>query len=55
MEPFRFADILFIFLTLLITFTILWFVNKAKGTRGKSTENSQSESEITSDSDENKG
>jgi len=30
MEPIRFADILFIFLTLVITFAILWLVNKAK-------------------------
>ncbi len=33
MKPFSFADILFLFLTLVITFTILWFVNKAKGKR----------------------
>ena len=30
MEPIRFADILFVFLTLVITFAILWLVNKAK-------------------------
>lgn len=30
MEPIRFADILFVFVTLVITFTILWMVNKAK-------------------------
>ncbi|MFK5927008.1 MAG: hypothetical protein QM483_10300 [Desulfuromusa sp.] len=38
MEPIRFADILFIFLTLVITFTILWFVNKAKRKQRGSTE-----------------
>ena len=30
MEPIRFADILFVFLTLVITFIILWLVNKAR-------------------------
>ncbi len=56
MEPFRFADFLFIFLTLVITCTILWFVNKAKakGARGNSTESSRPETEVISDSDENK-
>jgi H+/Cl- antiporter ClcA len=49
MKPFSFADILFLFLTLLITFTILWFVNKAKG-KG-TTEDIQSESEFNSDMD----
>ncbi len=30
MEPVRFADILFIFLTLTITFAILWLVNRVR-------------------------
>jgi hypothetical protein len=40
MEPIRFADILFVFITLLITFTILWMVNKAKTKSKKTTEDS---------------
>ncbi len=30
MEPIRFADILFVSLVLLVTFAILWMVNKSK-------------------------
>jgi len=30
MEPIRFADIFFVFLTLVITFSILWMVNRAR-------------------------
>ncbi len=52
MQPFTFADILFLFLTLVITFTILWFVNKAKGKRSGMTENIQSEATVTSDTNE---
>lgn len=51
MEPIRFADILFIFLTLVITFAILWFVNKAKRKPEQTTENNQSESSETVGSD----
>ena len=43
MEPVRFADILFIFITLLITFAILWMVNMSKTKVSKTTEESQSE------------
>jgi len=42
MEPIRFADILFIFITLVITFTILWMVNKGKSKPKQTTEESQS-------------
>jgi len=42
MEPVRFADILFIFITLVITFAILWMVNKSKTKAPKTTEESQS-------------
>ena len=52
MKPFSFADILFLFLTLVITFTILWLVNKAKEKGRETTENIQSESADTSDVDE---
>lgn len=52
MKPFSFADILFLFLTLVITFTILWFVNKAKEKGSKASENIHSESEVASDVDE---
>jgi hypothetical protein len=52
MNPFSIADFLFLFLTLLITFTILWFVNKARGKRSGTVDNIQSEPEVTSD-DEN--
>lgn len=48
MEPIRFADILFIFLTLVITFTILWFVNKARRKPEQATED-----KVDSDKDEN--
>ncbi len=41
MKPFSFADVLFLFLTLLITFTILWLVNKAKGKRSETKEDTQ--------------
>ena len=47
MEPIRFADILFVFLTLVITFTILWMVNKAKRKSEITTEDSQSGSTET--------
>lgn len=47
MEPIRFADILFVFLTLVITFTILWLVNKARSKSKISTEDSQFESRET--------
>jgi len=50
MEPIRFADILFIFLTLVITFTILWFVNKARRKPEQTTDENQSESSETVDS-----
>lgn len=43
MEPVRFADILFILLTLIITCVILWMVNKAKKTPKKSAENQASD------------
>ena len=52
MKPFSFADFLFLFLTLLITFTILWFVNKAKGKHSETTQKVQSETEVTADADE---
>jgi len=52
MQPFTFADILFLFLTLIITFTILWFVNKAKGKRSGMAENIKTESTATSDTNE---
>jgi Na+-transporting methylmalonyl-CoA/oxaloacetate decarboxylase gamma subunit len=52
MVPFSFADFLFLFLTLLITFTILWFVNKAKEKGRETPENLQSEAEVNSDMDE---
>ncbi len=55
MKPFSFADILFIFLTLVITLTILWFVNKAKRKGGRTEENTQSESKGTAVADEKKG
>lgn len=51
MKPFTFADILFLFLTLVITFTILWFVNKAKEKGRETTENIQSESAVIPDDD----
>ena len=43
MEPIRFADILFVFLTLVITFAILWQVNKAKKKSNITTEECQTE------------
>jgi len=55
MKPFSFADILFIFLTLVITITILWFVNKAKRKGGRTEENPQPVSKGTSVADERKG
>jgi len=42
MEPVSFADILFIFITLAITFAILWMVNKSKTKAPKTTEEGQS-------------
>ncbi len=39
MEPVRFADILFIFLTLLITFAILWVVNQKRNKPNQPTTN----------------
>ena len=47
MEPIRFADILFVFLTLVITLTILWFVNKARSKSKLATEASQAKSNET--------
>ncbi len=41
MEPIRFADILFVFLTLVITFAILWQVNKSKNKSKMATEDKQ--------------
>ena len=52
MKPFSFADILFLFLTLVITFTILWLVNKAKGKSRGTTEDRQSKSATVSNVDE---
>ena len=43
MEPIRFADVLFVFLTLVITFAILWFVNKAKKKSKITTDDNSSE------------
>lgn len=43
MEPIRFADILFVFITLVITFAILWQVDKARRKSRKTTEDRQSE------------
>ncbi|MDA3903608.1 MAG: hypothetical protein PF441_09205 [Desulfuromusa sp.] len=51
METIRFADILFIFLTLVITFAILWMVNKAKKKPKQTTEESQSDSKEKINSD----
>jgi hypothetical protein len=53
MEPIRFADILFIILTLVITFIILWFVHKAKTKSNKTTKESQSGTSETVDSAKN--
>lgn len=47
MEPIRFADILFIFITLVITFAILWMVNKAKNRSNKTSESSPTRSSET--------
>ena len=47
MEPIRFADILFVFLTLVITFAILWQVNKAKRKSKETTGNTQSKTSDT--------
>ena len=55
MEPIRFADILFVFLTLVITFAILWQVNKAKQKSKKSTEENQSRSDETAVPDKKEG
>ncbi len=52
MEPFRFADILFIFLTLVITLTILYFVNKAKVKGREAKENTPSEPKDTAVAEE---
>ncbi|SEA74291.1 hypothetical protein SAMN05660420_03018 [Desulfuromusa kysingii] len=49
MEPIRFADILFILVTLSITFAILWMVNKAKKKSPEGTQTNQSESPETTD------
>ena len=35
MEPIRFADILFVFLVLVITFSILWLVHKSRNKTDK--------------------
>ncbi|MCK5912517.1 MAG: hypothetical protein KAG12_01470, partial [Desulfuromusa sp.] len=43
MEPIRFADVLFVFLTLVITFAILWLVNKAKKKSKVTTEDNSAE------------
>ncbi len=51
MEPIRFADVLFVFLTLIITFAILWQVNKAKRKSRISADASQPESDETVDTD----
>ena len=51
MEPIRFADILFIFLTLVITFAILWQVNKGKRKSRIVVDDSQSEPNETVDTD----
>jgi hypothetical protein len=44
MEPVRFADILFILITLVITFAILWLVNKSKRKPETTTGSNQTES-----------
>lgn len=49
MEPIRFADILFILITLVITFSILWMVNKGKNRSKKTTDPSQTKSGETHD------
>ncbi len=52
MEPIRFADILFIFLTLVITFAILCQVNKTKMKSKKMAETRQAKSGETANSDQ---
>ncbi|WP_321371670.1 hypothetical protein [uncultured Desulfuromusa sp.] len=49
MEPIRFADILFILITLVITFSILWMVNKGKNKTKKTADPSQPKSDETID------
>ena len=51
MEPIRFADILFVFLVLLITFSILWLVNRTKDKTGTTDDNSTDESSVTAAKD----
>lgn len=51
MEPIRFADILFVFLTLVITFAILWQVNKSKN-KSKITTKDNQESELAPDKED---
>lgn len=51
MEPVRFADILFIFVTLVITFTILWMVNKAKTKSKKDSPLKTNETVVSEDND----
>ena len=42
MEPVRFADVLFTFLTLAITFAVLWGVNKVRNQSKQSPETTDS-------------
>jgi len=51
MEPIRFADILFVFVTLAITFAILWMVKKAKTKSNKDSPSQPSETVVSDTND----